>query len=302
MGEHPPGNHAGVGFGAGLDPWLERLGNLRNVVRQQLVARQLDAHLPSTDRPLRVLDVGAGQGTQAIRLARLGHVVTAVEPSSRMRAAFARAAAALEDEARERVTLLDGDVAAVSHLTSPAAYDVVMCHGVLMYLPESGPAIAELARCAAPGALVSVVARNADALAWRPASRRDWAGVLATLDEQDQAIAERRDPWYVNEIHVRARADRLDELTARFERERLRVEQWYGIRVASDDVGVDTPAPPPAELARIVEVEDRLGRTDPYRRLGTLVHVVARAVPPRHRGGLRRHHEPDRVADGRRQG
>ena len=31
------------------------------------------------------------------------------------------------------------------------------------------------------------------------------------------------------------------------------------------------------ELARIIEVEERLGRTDPYRRLGTLVHVLARA-------------------------
>lgn len=277
MWDDPLADHAGADFSTGLTPWLERMHNLRNVVRQQLVARQLDAHLPTTDGPLRVLDVGAGQGTQAIRLARLGHTVTAVEPSPQMRAAFARAATALEDEARERVTLLDGDVTALRHQTSPAAYDVVMCHGVLMYLPESGQAIAELARCAAPGALVSVVARNADALAWRPSMRHEWTAALNLLDEQEHASAEERDAFYINEIGVRARADRLDELVATFERERLRVEQWYGIRVASDDVAVDTPAPPPDELARIVEVEDRLGRTDPYRRLGTLVHVIARA-------------------------
>ncbi|HET6667717.1 MAG TPA: class I SAM-dependent methyltransferase, partial [Intrasporangium sp.] len=132
MRDDPPEDLAGTGFGTGLAPWLERLGNLRNVIRQQLVARQLDAHLPNAEGRLRVLDVGAGQGTQALRLARLGHAVTAVEPSPRMRAAFARAAATLEDDARERVTLLDGDVTALSHLTSPAAYDVVMCHGVLM--------------------------------------------------------------------------------------------------------------------------------------------------------------------------
>ena len=286
MSDDPPEEHAGARFSTGLAPWLERLGNLRNVVRQQLVARQLDAHLPTTDGPLRVLDVGAGQGTQAIRLARLGHAVTAVEPSPRMRAAFARAAAALGDDVRERVTLLDGDVTALSHLRGPAAYDVVMCHGVLMYLPESGPAIAELARCAAPGGLVSVVARNADALAWRPSMRHEWTAALHLLDEQERAAADGRDAFYVNEIGVRARADRLAELLATFELERLRVEQWYGIRLASDDVGVDTPAPPPDELARIVEVEDRLGRTDPYRRLATLVHVVAQAPgvasqPPR---------------------
>ncbi|HEX5969983.1 MAG TPA: methyltransferase domain-containing protein [Intrasporangium sp.] len=276
MRDDPPEDLAAAGFSTGLAPWLERLDNLRNVVRQQLVARQLDAHLPTSEGPLRVLDVGAGQGTQALRLARLGHVVTAVEPSPQMRAAFARAAAALEDDARERVTLLDGDVTALSHLTSPAAYDVVMCHGVLMYLPEPGPAVAELARCAVPGALVSVVARNADALAWRPSMRHEWTAALDVLDEQERAFSDGTDARYVNEIGVRARADRLDQLVATFEREGLRVEQWYGIRVASDDVGVDTPVPPPEELTRIVEVEERLGRTDPYRRLGTLIHVIAR--------------------------
>jgi SAM-dependent methyltransferase len=270
-------DHPGSAFTTGLDPWLERLGNLRNVVRQEVVARQLAAHLPSTGDPLRVLDVGAGQGTQAIRLARLGHTVTAIEPSARMRVAFEHAAAALEDDAGERVTLLSGDVTELSSVTDPAAYDLVLCHGVLMYLPQSRPAVAELARCAAPGALVSVVARNADALAWRPASRHDWAAALAMFDEQHRAANEGRDPLYRNEIGVPARADRLAELTDSFGSAGLHVERWYGIRIASDDVPVDVPAPPPDELARILEVEERLGSTDPYRSLGTLVHVIGRA-------------------------
>ena len=55
-------------FGGGRPGWLGRLGHVRNVVRQQMIARQLDKHLPGP--PARVLDVGAGQGTQSIRLAR----------------------------------------------------------------------------------------------------------------------------------------------------------------------------------------------------------------------------------------
>ncbi|GAA2151988.1 hypothetical protein [Humibacillus xanthopallidus] len=57
-------------FLPGQDAWLQRLGNLRNVVRQEVVARQLAPHLPAP--PATVLDVGAGQGTQALRLAALG--------------------------------------------------------------------------------------------------------------------------------------------------------------------------------------------------------------------------------------
>ncbi len=52
-----------------------RLGRLRDVVRQELVAAQLREVLPA-GAPLRVLDVGCGQGTQALALARAGRTST----------------------------------------------------------------------------------------------------------------------------------------------------------------------------------------------------------------------------------
>lgn len=261
-------------FVAGQEPWLERLGNLRNVVRQEMVTRQLAAHLPRG--PLRVLDVGAGQGTQALRLARRGHSVTAVEPDGRMRAAFEQAAAGLTPQQREHVTLVATDLAGLASVTQPTAYDVVMCHGVLMYLPGSSEAVAALARRAAPGGVVSIVARNGGAMAWRPAARHEWAAALAMLDETQQAADEGRDARYRNEIGVDARADTISSLSADCEAAGLEVVAWYGIRVASDDVAVDEPAPEGDELAMLLEVEERLGSTDPYRALGTLVHVIAR--------------------------
>ena len=181
-------------FVTGQDPWLERLGNLRNVVRQEVVARQLNRHLAPP--PSTVLDVGAGQGTQALRLAALGHVVTAVEPDARMRAAFGEYSARLSPEIRERVTLLAGDLASVEGTTRSATFDVVLCHGVLMYLPESRSAIATLAQRVAPGGVLSLVTRNGDALAWRPASRHDWAGARRMFDEVEAAREHGRDARY----------------------------------------------------------------------------------------------------------
>ncbi|MGO4598830.1 class I SAM-dependent methyltransferase [Terrabacter sp. 2RAF25] len=261
-------------FLAGQRPWLQRLGNLRNVVRQEMVTRQLAAHLPRG--PLRVLDVGAGQGTQALHLARLGHAVTAVEPDGRMRAAFEEAARNLTDSQRDHVTLLASDLAGLASVTQPTAYDVVMCHGVLMYLPESRPAVAALARRVAPGGIVSLVARNGDAMAWRPAARHDWPAALAVLEEVRRAVEEGRSADYRNEIGVDARADTRASLTADCEAAGLELTAWYGIRVASDNVPVDEPAPEGDHLAVLLDVEERLGSTDPYRALGSLVHVVAR--------------------------
>ena len=162
-------------FVAGQEPWLERLGNLRNVVRQEMVTRQLAAHLPRG--PLRVLDVGAGQGTQALRLARLGHSVTAVEPDGRMRAAFEQAAAGLTPEQREHVTLVATDLAGLASVTRA---DGIRRRHVprRAHVPPREPRRGCDAWPAgsAPGGIVSIAARNGDAMAWRPAGRHDWAG------------------------------------------------------------------------------------------------------------------------------
>lgn len=45
-------------FAASEDLWLERLGNLRNAVRQELIGRQLGEHVRDGSS---VLDVGCGQ-------------------------------------------------------------------------------------------------------------------------------------------------------------------------------------------------------------------------------------------------
>jgi SAM-dependent methyltransferase len=259
-----------VTFDSGRDPWLARLGNLRNVVRQELVSRQLDAHRPPA--PATVLDVGAGQGTQALRLASQGHPVVALEPDPGMRAAFTARLASQPDDVRARAELLDGSVENLAEAVGRRTFDVVLCHGVLMYLPEPGPALVALSDLVAPGGVLSVLARNADAMALRPGLRRQWADVLDLLDE-----AREPRPQYVNELGIRARADRLEELASYISGRRMHVEAWYGVRVLTDGVSTAEPSPDdPAELEALLAAEEAVGRTDPYRRLGTLLHVIGR--------------------------
>ncbi|HET8616400.1 MAG TPA: methyltransferase domain-containing protein [Actinomycetales bacterium] len=260
----------GSPWDAGREPWLARQGLLRNVVRQALVQRQLAAHLPPV--PARVLDVGAGQGTQAIGLARLGYDVTAVEPDASMRQAMAATAASEPEEVQQRLRVLPGALGSLPDQIGATTFDVVCCHGVLMYLEQPRPAVVELCSLVASAGVLSLVARNADAMALRPGLRRDWAGVHRLLDS-----AASDHPTYVNELGVPARADRLEELASFVAGRRMHVERWYGVRVLTDGVPIDEPVPDdPHELAALLDAEERVGRTDPYRRLGTLLHVVGR--------------------------
>jgi SAM-dependent methyltransferase len=120
-------------FGVARERWLGGLGNVRNVVRQEIITRQLGKHLP--DRPCRILDVGAGQGTQSRRLARAGHWVVAVEPDPEMRARLRAALRTDPADAGERVKVVAGSVGDPGSSIAADGYDVVLCLGVLMYLP-----------------------------------------------------------------------------------------------------------------------------------------------------------------------
>jgi SAM-dependent methyltransferase len=270
-------------FSIGQAGWLARLGNLRNVVRQEVISRQLADHLPPP--PARILDVGAGQGTQAIRLAARGYLVTAVEPDAEMREMFSREADQQPAAVRARLTAREGRLGELARAVdgsgapegSHSTYDAVLCHGVLMYLPSPRAAVAELADFVAPGGLLAIAARSAAFLPWRPLLRRDWGGVRSAFDEVDSAAREGRYPRYVNEIGSPARADTIEELTALCEAAGLRCESWYGVRIATDDQDVTAPLPADdEELHAIFDIEERLGRTDPYRQLAALFHLIAR--------------------------
>jgi S-adenosylmethionine-dependent methyltransferase len=262
-------------FAIGQEMWLARLGNLRNVLRQELISRQLALHLP--DRPARILDVGAGQGTQAIRLAAAGHLLTAVEPDVRMRAAFQADAERQPVEVRQRLDLRAGRFGELASVVDGAEFDAVLCHGVLMYLAAPEPAMAELTARVAPGGLLSVAARCATFLPWRPLQRGDLAGTQAAFAELDAADAEGRYPRYINEIGSPARADSVAGLTGLCEAGGLRQEAWYGVRVGATDSDVAAPVPATdTELAMLLDVQERLGRTDPYRQLAALFHLIAR--------------------------
>ncbi|MEV6315157.1 methyltransferase domain-containing protein [Streptomyces sp. NPDC051776] len=271
---------------------MEDLSDPDAAVQHELVARQLDEQIAgrfSVGQRLRVLDVGLGPGapepatrggSQALRLARAGHRITVLESDPRT-LGMLRAALVTEPEGiRERVRFIEGAGRDTGVHFLPGSFDVVLCHGVLMYIAEPDAMLAGLARVLAPGGLLSLLVRNADALAMRPGIAGDWAGALSAFDS----------PVSTGLGGLKLRADRLGALTATLAGIGAPLHAWYGIRVFTGAAGDgerpphvfagpvgdgERPphAPPAAGLQARLAAEERAGRTDPYRAVAALLHL-----------------------------
>lgn len=259
-------------FPVSRQQWLDSESSLRVQLRQELLRRQLQAHL--ADPPGTVLDIGAGQGRKTLELAALGHPVVAAEPDDDMREVLVDRIAATPTEVQQRITVSPAGFGHLDELTG-RTFDAVLALGVLMYLPSGTAAITEAAQHVAPGGILSVAVRLDVSAVWRPARRQQWSAALAAFREWDEARAAGADLHYTNEIGAPARADSFDRLVAAAADAGLTLQQWYGIRIAFDLQDDDPPGPTdPAELEALLAVEERLGAVDPFRSLGQLAHLV----------------------------
>lgn len=240
-------------------------GTLRGRVRNHVIACHLRDHLP--EAPAALVDVGGGAGNQSIPLARDGYQVTIVDPSAAMLARARTRLAAGPAEIASRVRLVQASATEAYQALGGRRFAAVLCHGVIMYVDDPRPFAAALAGLAQPGAIVSVVAKNAASMATRPALAGDWAGALAALDTDRQ----------VNGLGLDTRADTVEGLTAIMAESGVETIAWYGVRLFTDGW---TPAHLGGDSEeQALEVELQASRRDPYRLMSRLFHIIGRRLP-----------------------
>jgi ubiquinone/menaquinone biosynthesis C-methylase UbiE len=253
-------------FSGLAERYLSTNETLRGVVRHALVARQLGEHLPWP--PARIADIGGGAEHQGIPLAREGHEVTILDPSRTMLREARRTLASEEEAVRQRARLVEGAGEQAREILGKKSFDAVLCHGVLPYLEDPYPLIRSLASVARPGGIVSVLAKNAAALAMRPALEGRYKDALAAFDAD-------RD---LGRLGVVTRGDTIAGLCKLFERVGIEAVRWYGVRVFTDHLG---DRPPDANLPDVLRLEWEAGRRDPYRSVARLFHLIGQK--PLHR-------------------
>jgi S-adenosylmethionine-dependent methyltransferase len=264
-------------FDEHLADWLAYTRTPWARVRYAVVAETLARHLPGQGGPLRVLDVGGGDGQDSLPLAAAGHDVTLVDTSSGMLTQAERSAAdlALTDRLRTVQASLD-DLSIVGDRDDggddggdddgdEGGFDVVLCHFVLHYR-EPGNDVARLAALVRPGGLLSLIAPN-------PASR-----VLQTLVRQGPAAALDQlesDAWESVTFAHAGRQYTAAEAAGDVAATGLDVVARYGGRIANDLLTHDDKKHEPDYYAALERLEIALCDRDPFRDIGMFWQLVA---------------------------
>jgi S-adenosylmethionine-dependent methyltransferase len=225
-------------------------GGAKGAIRLAVLQADLTEILPQ--RPLRVLDIGAGLGHMSLWLAEQGHHVTLAEPAAPMldgaRARFAAAG--------QSATFIQAPwQELLGQLSEP--YDLVLCHAVLEWLAEPPAILPVLHQLTAPGGWLSLAFYNKDALIYRNLLK----GHFRKLRKQEFA-GEKQSLTPQRPIDPRELALQLNTL--------WRVEKQSGVRVFYDYMPREFQAK--TELLELLEMELAHRRHPSFMGLGRYLH------------------------------
>ncbi|MEU8542585.1 methyltransferase domain-containing protein [Streptomyces sp. NPDC048717] len=225
--------------------------------------------------PLRALDLGGGDGGDAVRLAARGHRITIADYAPAMLATAARRAASAG--VADRVTCVEADITALPGELASGDFDLVLCHGLLPYTADTsgtlGPALGALR----PGGLLTVIAMNRHSAALRSAVRTmDPDVVLRALDARTA---------HTELFDAELRMHTAEELTSALHGLGCGEVHHYGIRVFCDYIPDDALKSDPAYYARLERLEIAAAGREPYKHTARLLHLITRKPGPAAGGG-----------------
>jgi S-adenosylmethionine-dependent methyltransferase len=247
----------------------EAYATVKGYVRTYVMHQHLLEHLPAP--PAAVLDVGGGAGHQSFPLAQAGYDVTVLDPSSAMLDKARERLMRLPAETQRRVSFVQANGENADEAVNGRRFAGVMCHGVLGYLEDPGPLVAQLCQCADTAGIVSIMTGNAHTMAVQPALERRWDEALASFDVRTG----------IGVLGVRGRADTVEEVSQLLRRGAVEPVRWYGVWLFVDWLefsGVKLDPTDTEQVMGTAAVELEASRRDPYRQLSRVFHLVGRKL------------------------
>lgn len=254
-------------FDAGLGLWQDWQSTPWGRLFYRQAEANLGRHVQSGSIGT-VLDLGGGNGADAIWLAERGHHVTIVDFSAEMLAA-ARAAYGAAGHS-DRLDVIQADVTTFAGRSPGETYDLVLCHNLLQYLPDPAATLAAASGLTRPGGLLSVIAINKHSVPLRKATL-DLDPVAAL------AAVEATESWTPT-FHTTLRPYTADEVIAWLAPPVHDLLGHYGIRAVSDYINDNGRKADPEFFAALERLEFALADRLPYPLIARFFHLVTRVT------------------------
>lgn len=237
---------------------VERPGSVRTAVVWDALGPLLSGE------PRDVVDIGGGTGGFAVRVARLGHRVTVVDPSP-------DALAALDRRAREvgvEVAGRQGDVSGLLDVVGAGSADLVLCHG-LLEMVEPVETLATIRRVLRPGGVLSLLVAQRHAAVVHRAMAGHFQQALALLDGDEPAEGRARSGRPTRRFAA-------DEVAGLVGEAGFAVTATHAVRVFTDLVPGSLLDQEPGAAAALVDLERAVAERPEYLPLATQLHLLAR--------------------------
>ena len=225
-------------------------------LRQRVLQRDL-LELPELQQASkRVLDVGGGQGQLALWLAAQGHQVTLTDLSAEMLALAQQAAN--EQQVSLQIRQLSLQQLADEGLCAP----VVLCHAVLEWLADPAAAIRQLWQLVEPGGVLSLMFYNVDAKRFSNIVYGNFNYVLRDLAYKKKVSLSPQNPLDPREVSQWCQDAGFVQLSK------------TGVRCFHDYLRDRSEQE--TEFDKLLAVDLRYNRTEPYASLGRYQHLLLR--------------------------
>lgn len=243
--------------------FAEYAETVRGYVRYHVTQRNLE-HIIS-NKQLKVADIGGGAAIDAAWLASYEHEVVLVEPSEEQLLKGGERLSELPKDVQVKVEFVKGDVEKLLNNGQAGTFDLVLSHGVAMYLPDPTMFIANLGKLLKPGGYLSLLEKGYEGAEIRLMNKGQLEELDALRNGENQA----------NNVARTRKAFRPEDLEAMLSDAHLEVVEWSGVRIATETDERPISMISEKELKSIVTAEYERGKNKALRSQGQMLHFIA---------------------------